>query len=155
MKYPPDAKSTVEGLRARLRGLFRDRRTAVLCTRGPVRPYRCVVGFAASPDLEYLLFTTARTTRKYGNLCCEPRASLSVDTLEQHPGSQNAMAATALGVAREVSREPGSPYLGQFLEKHPNLRPFSKLPTCALFRLEVEKYCIVSPIGEATEWTPK
>jgi hypothetical protein len=46
-----------------VRELLESQRLAVLSTQGQVQPYSNLVAFAATPDLKYLIFATARATR--------------------------------------------------------------------------------------------
>jgi nitroimidazol reductase NimA-like FMN-containing flavoprotein (pyridoxamine 5'-phosphate oxidase superfamily) len=129
---------------AQLRELFRTQGLAVLSTQGGGQPYSSLVAFAATPDLRELLFATTRATRKFHNLAAEPRVSLLVDNRSNREADfQEAMAATAVGRAREVDDSDLVALRDLHLAKHPSLGAFLAAPDCALIRVQVEAYYLV------------
>ncbi|PDT75890.1 pyridoxamine 5'-phosphate oxidase family protein [Bradyrhizobium sp. C9] len=63
--------------RAELLAFLRMHRLAVISTVHDGAPQAAVVGIAVSDDLE-IIFDTLTTSRKYQNLCADPRAALVV-----------------------------------------------------------------------------
>ena len=138
-----------------LRRLIATQPLAVLSTDGDGEPYASLVAIASTGDLRYLFFATTRATRKYANVTRNPRVALLVDNRSNRPSDfQDAVAATVLGQAEEISgpdREEGA---AVYLAKHPRLEGFLSAPTCALFRVRVERYYLVSRFQSVAEYQP-
>lgn len=135
-----------------LRDLFRTQRLAVLSTHAHGQPYASLVAFAASEDLRNLYFATARTTRKYSNLTVDPRVALLVDNRSNLDSDiHRAVAATATGTAVEVGGREREPALQRYLLRHPYLRDFVHAETCALIRVNVRVYYLVSRFQQVME----
>jgi hypothetical protein len=129
--------------------LFTSQRFAVLATQEGGQPYLSLMAFAASDDLKYLLFASRRGTRKYANLASEPRAAMLVDNrTNQAADTEGALAVTATGRAEEAGPGDSASWMRVFLARHPTLLDFLELPDCALMRLKVEKYYLVSRFQE-------
>ena len=62
-------------------------------------------------------------------------------------------ALTALGKAWEVQGAERQQFLTVYLQKHPYLEEFVTAPTCALLRIKVEKYIVVTRFQEVREIT--
>jgi len=132
-------------LRQMLTGLFTSQRLAVLGTYGDTQPYCTLMAFAATDDLKHLIFATARTTRKYANLTGHDRVSLLVDNRKNlDEDFHQAMAVTIIGQAREAGPDERDRLLPVYLYKHPYLRGFLAEPDCALIKVVVDRYLIVS-----------
>jgi nitroimidazol reductase NimA-like FMN-containing flavoprotein (pyridoxamine 5'-phosphate oxidase superfamily) len=117
---------------------------AVLATQGEGHPYANLVAFTPSPDLASLSFATGRATRKYANLRAEPRVALLVDNRSNRESDfREAVAATATGVAEEVTGPERERIQEHYVSRHPHLAPFVSSPECALFRVRVETYVVV------------
>lgn len=141
-----------EQTRQQLRDLFADQYLAVLSTHGDGQPYASLVAFAASDDLKALYFATARSTRKFANLAAHPAAAMLIDSRTNRMADfHEAAAATATGVAEEIPEPERGPIQVQFLEKHPHLVDFVTAPTCALVRIKVDCYYLVSRFQNVVE----
>jgi nitroimidazol reductase NimA-like FMN-containing flavoprotein (pyridoxamine 5'-phosphate oxidase superfamily) len=146
MRDPAAIKSTLQELLA-------SQRLAVLATREEDgHPYANLMAFTVSEDLKTLLFVTGRATRKYENLCAEPRVALLIDN-RSHAASDvhEAAAATVLGDAEEVRGEERDRLLPIYLARHPHLEDFASSPSCALFRVRVRSYYLVRRFQQVTE----
>jgi nitroimidazol reductase NimA-like FMN-containing flavoprotein (pyridoxamine 5'-phosphate oxidase superfamily) len=144
----PDNQETV----ARIRDLLESQPLGVLSTQNHGQPYCNLVALAATPDLHYLLFATTRATRKYANLMADSRVAVLVDNRRNDPADfTEAAALTALGRAWEVHGEERQQYLTVYLAKHPSLADFAGAPACALLRIRVEKYIVVTRFQEVRE----
>src|SRR5512136_2554079 len=109
---------------ALLRELFARQRLGVLATHGPDSPYASLVAVRASDDLRHLYFSTTRATRKFQFLTAEPRVAMLVDSRSDDDlDFHGAVAATAVGTARELEGAEREEHLAAFLERHPHLRP--------------------------------
>lgn len=114
------------------------------------------MAFAATGDLQYLLVATYRATRKYRNIDADPRVALLVDNRSnQPPNIGQSIAVTALGRAKEVAATEKNHYLEIYLAKHPHLEKFVASPKCALIKIKVERYFMVSNFQEITEVVPR
>ena len=138
----------------RLRGLLESQRLAVLASHDRGRPHTSLVAFASTGDMKQLVFATARTTRKFANLCADGRVALLVDSRSNREEDfHDAIAATAAGKASEAKGAARARLLKRYLEKHPHLCDFVGSPTCALVRIRVETYYLVQRFQEVTELT--
>jgi hypothetical protein len=63
----------------------------------------------------------------------------------------DAAAVTVLGVVEEVTGEERPAFLEAFLAKHPHLADFTAAPSCALLRLNVETYILVTRFQHVVE----
>jgi len=127
-----------------LRELFAEQRYAVLGTQGPERVSLNLMAVAVTDDLRCFLLATERTTPKYANLCRYPRVALLLDNRANESGdTQTALALTVDGLAEEVSGPERQELEGLFSCRHQQLGDFVRSPTCALFRVRVERYELV------------
>jgi nitroimidazol reductase NimA-like FMN-containing flavoprotein (pyridoxamine 5'-phosphate oxidase superfamily) len=69
----------LENHKADLISFFRSQPLAVLATHNKGQPYGSLVAFAATHDLDYLIFSTTRSTRKFANLSADPRVAMVID----------------------------------------------------------------------------
>ncbi len=134
-----------EEMEARLRELVATQRLAVLATYNGEHPYCSLVAFAATPDLGQLLFVTSRHTRKFANLQCHGEVALLIDDRSgDETDLRRAMAATAVGRAEEVPPDQAAEARAVYLARHPQLVDFVDAPTCALVRVQVRTYHVVT-----------
>jgi heme iron utilization protein len=138
--------------RQRLRDLFENQQLAVLSTHNEGQAYASLVAFAAAEDLQELLFATARSTRKFGNLSAEPRVAMLIDSRTNRTADfREAVAVTATGVAGEVAESEREALQELYLQKHPHLVDFVTAPACALVRIRVDRYYLVSRFQNVVE----
>ena len=136
--------------KARIAEILEAQRFAVLATVGAEGPYTSLVAFTAADDLRSVLFATLRTTRKYAYLAASGAVSLLIDT-RSGTGSdfEDAEAVTVLGRATDVPEEERADAVRRHVGRHPELEDFLSSPLCALVRVEVERYLLVSRFREA------
>jgi nitroimidazol reductase NimA-like FMN-containing flavoprotein (pyridoxamine 5'-phosphate oxidase superfamily) len=135
-----------------IRNLLESQNLAVLSTQNHGQPYCNLIALAATGDLKYLLFATTRATRKYANLMADSRVAVLVDNRRNDASDFAAAAAlTALGKAWEVQGAERQQLLAVYLGKHPNLEEFVTSPTCALLRIRVDTYIVVTRFQEVRE----
>jgi heme iron utilization protein len=128
---------------------------AVLSTHQAGQPYSNLIAFAATPDLESIFFATTRATRKFANLMADPRLALLIDNrANQEADFAEAAALTILGSAHEVHGSEKEQGLQLFLAKHPYLKDFVSAPSCALLKVKVAKYILVTQFQEVREMYP-
>lgn len=138
-----------------VRNLLNSQRLAVLSTQMSGQPYSNLIAFAVTQDLKDILFATPRATRKYANLTTEPRVSLLIDNRSNRQSDfGEASAVTVLGTAEEVLGPNRERYLQIYLKKHPYLEEFVSSPSCALIRVKVEKYLMVTQFQKVREIYP-
>ncbi len=145
--------STEVDIRPVLRGLLQSQRFAVLATDDHGQPFASLMAFAATDDLRHLVVLTERTTRKYANLQSNPRVALLIDDRE-NKGSDtvDSVVVTAIGEAQELNRDVGAPLLELFLARHPYLAAFAASPSCAIVRVKLSSYQLVSRFQQVVEW---
>ena len=135
-----------------LRELLETQLLGVLGTHHGGEPYTSLVGFASTPDLRHLLFVTGRSTRKHDNLVADARASMLVDNRTNRAADfTEASAATGVGEVEEVGDEDRSEFQRIFLAKHPHLADFVRSPSCAMLRLRVTVYYVVTQFQHVIE----
>src|SRR5665811_573818 len=135
-----------------IRDLLESQKLAVLSTQDHGQPYSNIIAIAATADLRHLIFATTRATRKYANLMGDSRVAVLVDNRQNDPADfAEAAALTALGKAWEVQGAERQQFLTVYLEKHPNLEEFVTSPSCALLRIKVDKYIVVTRFQEVRE----
>ena len=136
-----------------LNELFISQKLAVLGTHQGGQPYGSLVAFAATSDLRNLVFATTRATRKFANLRSDPRVSMVLDNRSNRVADfRKAVAATALGRAREVRGKERENLAEMYLAKHLHLKEFVGSPTCALVKMRVEVYYVVWRFQNVFEW---
>ncbi len=141
-----------EKTRQQLRDLFAAQYLAVLSTHGDGQPYASLVAFTASEDLKALYFATARSTRKFANMTAHPPVAMLIDSRTNRAKDfHEAVAATVTGVAEEAPPAERDPIQARYLEKHPHLVDFVTAPTCALVRVKVDCYYLVSRFQNVVE----
>jgi uncharacterized pyridoxamine 5'-phosphate oxidase family protein len=139
-------------LLAVIRNLLESQKLGVLATQNHGQPYSNLIAFAATADLKYLLFATTRATHKYANLMADPRVAVLVDNRKNDVADfAEAAALTALGKVWELQGMERQRFLEVYLEKHPYLSDFVTAPTCALLRVKVDKYIVVSRFQDVRE----
>jgi nitroimidazol reductase NimA-like FMN-containing flavoprotein (pyridoxamine 5'-phosphate oxidase superfamily) len=135
-----------------LRDLFSSQSLAVLATCGDGQAYGSLVAFAATEDLKSLVFATTRATRKFDNLTRHPKIALVMDSRSNRETDfHSAIAVTATGTVTEVGTSERNRLLSLYLSKHPYLKEFVTSPTCALLRVDVNTYIVVSQFQNVME----
>lgn len=126
---------------------------AVLATDAGNAPYANLVAFAATPDLRRFYFITPRATRKWANLTDNHRVALLIDNRHNTTADFSlAAAATVLGNAEELQGEAREAALTLYLEKHPHLAEFARVPSCALLQIRVVSIYLVTRFQNVMEY---
>lgn len=142
----------IHQLREEIKGILDLQKLSVLATQGDGRPYGSLVAFAATADLKTLLFAAKRATRKYSNLLAHPDVAMVIDTrTNQATDFSDTTAVTAFGEVEEVAADDRKEFLNIYIEKHPYLKEFVESPTCALLRVRVRNYIMVSRFQNVQE----
>lgn len=133
--------------------LFDSQRFAVLATDDHGQPFASLMAFAATEDLAQILVLTERATRKFANLKANSRVALLIDNCENKGSdTQDSLAVTALGDAQEVAAPAIAPLLERYLARHPYLAAFAASPSCAIVRVKISSYQLVSRFQQVVEW---
>lgn len=124
----------------------------VLATYDGTVPYCSMVAFAGTEDLRSIVFATMRDTRKYANIKRTPEVSILIDSRTNRMEDFNdAMALTTIGSISEPAGGAKTEALSLFLSRHPYLRDFVLDPNCAILKMNVRKYVLVTHFKEVTE----
>jgi nitroimidazol reductase NimA-like FMN-containing flavoprotein (pyridoxamine 5'-phosphate oxidase superfamily) len=141
--------------RTTLRGLLVSQRLAVLATQGDTQPYTSLVAFAATEDLRLLVFATERATHKFTNVSVNPRVAMLVDDRAHREADlSEATAVTATGLAEEAQGDEKDRLMALLLGRHPSLKAFLASSGCALVKVTVGAYQIVTRFQEVRELCP-
>jgi heme iron utilization protein len=140
----------------RVRDLMTSQRFAVLSTQSELGPHSSLIAFWAADSLEHVLFTTMRATRKFSLLAAHPQVALLFDDRSNRDTDLSAAAAvTVTGKARELADErERAEALERFLEKHPGLRLFATAAGCALVRVDIDVFYLVTRFQTTVELRP-
>ena len=138
-----------EEARERLHLLLEGQTLGVLSTSSGDAPHATLVAIASTKDLRELIFATSRETRKFAALKLNPRVALLVDDRSNEVRDfHDASVATAHGRASEIETGHLDPARDLYLSKHPYLADFVRAPSCALIRITVDAYDLVSNFQE-------
>lgn len=140
---------------ATLANLLAGQPFAVLATQGHDAPYASLVCFAATADLNCIVFPTRAGTRKFANLEACPQVALLIDNRSNQPGDlREAVAVTVTGTV-QLDRGDQMPVLHALLRaKHPGLAGFLAESDCRLATVRVEEYSFVSRFEQVTRLNP-
>jgi len=142
-------------LKQLLKKLFESQKLAVLATHNDRQSYASLVAFAATTDLKHIVFATSRATRKFANLSANPRIAMLMDSRSnRNVDFRKAVAVTTIGKAVKVGPREKSNFQDLYLAKHPQLKEFIASPTCALLKVKVDEYYIVSRFQDIAELRP-
>ena len=141
---------------SQLRALVEAQRFAVLSTRqDDGHPYASLVAFSVDPDLKQLVFCTLRSTRKFANLEAEGRVALLIDNRSNDETDlQQASAVTVLGACAEAHGEERGTLSEWHLNKHPAMAEFVRTPGCAVMKVDVHSYYVVTRFHNVIEILP-
>jgi len=142
-----------EDIEKQLRDLFASQSLAVLATHNEEQPYASLVAFVATEDLKHIYFVTPKTTRKFANIITDGRVAVLINSSTNRSSDfHQAIAVTAVGVAKEVVGPEQEPLLQLYLAKHPFLEEFANAPTSALVRVKVKSYYLVRNFQKVLEY---
>jgi heme iron utilization protein len=126
---------------------------AALATDAGAGPYVSLVAVTVTPDLRQVYFATPRATRKWNNLTANPKTALLMDNRSnQVTDFCRAAAATILGTAEELTGAARETGLSIHLTRHPYLTEFTASPSCALFRIKIERIYLVTRFQNVMEF---
>ena len=128
-------------LKDTLNDLFKEQRFAVIATQINDEPYTNLVTFLIDKDFKKIYFPTSKNSKKFENISKNSKISILIDNRGNTPNDiNNAMAVTALGIAKEIKSQK---IYSNFLKKHPYLKNFVESSDSAMIEIKIEKYIIV------------
>jgi len=135
--------------------LIIDQDFGVLATKGESTTYGSLVSLIVNDDMKRLLFATPNYTRKYKFLSQFDDVAMLVDNRNKEKNISKIAAVTILGTARELTELPDiSRAKSLLLKKHHYLSELFSSAGCAIFQIDVKRYCYVTHIQEVYEWRP-
>ena len=136
-----------------IRDLLHNQQLGVLSTTQESRPYASLVAYFASEDIRRLYFVTPTATRKYANISAQPDVAMLINNSINRPEDfHDAAAITAIGIATVADDAELRRMMPLYLAKHPYLKDFAHSPSCAMIRVEVERYIMVQRFQNVTEY---
>ena len=135
-----------------LRNLLESQKLTVLATHNEGQPYANLMAFAVTKDLKSIILATTRATRKFANLSADSRVAVLFDNRSNtEQDFSEAATVTATGHASEVETRERKRLQELYLAKHPHLKEFVTSQTCALLKINVDTYYIVTRFQNVTE----
>jgi len=146
----------LEETRRSVHELLDSQRFAVLSTLSETGPYCSLIAFWAEEDLGHVVFATLRSTHKFNYLVTHPRVALLFDDRSnQDIDISESMAVTAIGTAREITSDQArAAASASLLAKHPALASFVASPGCALVRVDIDAFHVVTQFQNLVELQP-
>lgn len=139
-------------LEDRLRDLVIEQKLCVLSTHNRGQPDASLVAFAATDDLKHIVFATPKATRKYANIAADSRAAILINNASNTASDfRRAIAATAVGVVREIRKTKNSKLTKLYLDRHSHLKDFVQSPSCSVLCLDVHSFYVVERFQHVLE----
>ena len=133
--------------------LMQTQKYAVLASDDRGQPYASLMAFAATENGRQVVLAMNRDTRKHNNIRVNGHVALLIDDRENKGSdTQQAVAVTILGEAREVEGEERRRLTELFLLRHPQLREFAESPCSAVVLLSAEAFQLVARFEDVVEW---
>lgn len=145
----------MDALAQRIDQLLRTQLQGVLATQYHTEPYTSLMAFAHTPDLRYVLLATYRESRKHANLALNAQVSLLIDDRTNSAADYSTAIAISVGGLAEAIPPAELPTLQRcYLAKHPQLTAFIDAADCALLRIRVSAYRVISQFQALEVWSP-
>jgi heme iron utilization protein len=145
----------MDPLAQRIDHLLSTQLQGVLATQYHTEPYTSLMAFAHTKDLRYLLLATYKESRKHANLLLNAQVSVLIDNRTNTAADYaTAIAISACGLAEAIPPTDLAELETCYLEKHPQLEAFVSAEECALLRIKVSSYRVISQFQALELWTP-
>jgi nitroimidazol reductase NimA-like FMN-containing flavoprotein (pyridoxamine 5'-phosphate oxidase superfamily) len=129
----------------RIDKILKSQSIAVLGTSKDNEPYSSLVGFVVTDDFRELIFATMRQRLKYRNIEANPRVTFMIDDRsEQDSDFNETTSITIVGSADDVRGKEREKYASMLVARHPFLTDFVSSPDCAVIRVAIDKFYVVS-----------
>jgi len=141
-------------LQSDIAGLLLSQKLAVLATQSPEgSSYSSLIGFAATDDLQRIVFATPKATRKFANIEHNPKISLLIDNRSnKEKDFHDAKAVTVMGTVESIDSDTSPSELKSlYLSKHPYLEDFLRSPSTSFIIISISSYYLVSRFQEVME----
>ena len=141
-------------LQSEIAELLLSQKLAVLATQSPEgSSYSSLIAFAATDDLQKIVFATPKATRKFANIKHNPRISLLIDNRSNNEKDfHDAQAVTVMGDVDRIDPDASPNELKSlYLSKHPYLEDFLRSPSTVFISISVWRYYLVSRFQEVME----
>ena len=141
-------------LQSEIAELLLYQKLAVLATQSPEgSSYSSLIAFAATDDLQKIVFATPKATRKFANIRYNPKVSLLIDDRSNNEKDfHDAQAVTVMGAVDRIDNDASQNELAPlYLSKHPYLEDFLRSPSTAFIIISVKSYYLVSRFQEVME----
>lgn len=144
-------------IREQIGALLEGQPFGVLCTQGDGQPYGSVVAYAYADGLDALAFATPEQTFKCRLLDACDRVAVVIDSRSDYPNdAKRASAITATGRATRLWPEGGREgWQARLIERHPDLAAFFSARDTVIFKVDVERYKLVTQFQEVHVWEPE
>jgi hypothetical protein len=130
----------------------------VLATCADGQPHTSLMSYCPAPDGREFWLATLADTRKYANLCANPRASLLIDDRAGDRQGGSGRPGLALTVEAELTAfaDAGAEATARraLLARHPELEGFLALDGVLVLRLKGLRYQLLSGLTEVFLWSP-
>jgi general stress protein 26 len=146
--------TTRKHLEEEITELLLTQKLAVLATQSSEgAAYASLIAFAATDDLQKIVFATPKATRKFANISHNPKVSLLIDDRSNNEKDfHDAQAVTVMGVIDRVADDKSQNELASlYLRKHPYLADFLHSPSTAFIIISALSYYLVSRFQEVME----
>jgi len=143
-----------EQLHREIAGLLLSQKLAVLATQSSKgSAYASLIAFAATDDLQKIVFATPKATRKFANIKHNPKVSLLIDDRSNNEKDfHDAQAVTVMGTVDGIEPDASQNELATlYLSKHPYLEEFLRSPSTAFISISVRSFYLVSRFQEVME----
>jgi nitroimidazol reductase NimA-like FMN-containing flavoprotein (pyridoxamine 5'-phosphate oxidase superfamily) len=143
-------------VRDRIIKVLNSQKIAVLGTSKENEPYSCLVSFAFTEDLKTIVFATMRQRLKYENMLANPRVTLIIDNRDVYNSDFNdTTSITVVGTAVDIKGPERSEYASLLIGRHPKLDDFVNAPDCAVIKVEIDRYYVVSEFESVVKFGTK
>ncbi len=134
-------------LKSKISKLFLQQLFAVLSTQGPDGPHSVIVCFLVTSGLGELFFVTPRSTRKFNHMISRPVVALFMDNRQNSLQDLHGLTGVEVIGRAEVAPEDDRVFMRDlFLKRFPELEEFYDSPDCALIKVRISRFNLVSDI---------
>ncbi|MFT5658158.1 MAG: nitroimidazol reductase NimA-like FMN-containing flavoprotein [Gammaproteobacteria bacterium] len=127
-------------------------RFAVMATQQEGQPHASLMAFTPMSGIRYLILATYRTTLKYSSLSKDGRVAVLINNcIATGPSKYRDLVITAHGIATEIADDDREMVKQAYLARHPDFNDFLASADCALLRVVVSAYEVVSSTLDA-QW---
>ncbi len=137
-----------------MRQILKSQNLCVLATYADEKPHCSLMAYIIDDTCQVLYMLTPKKTRKFANLCANPRVSLLVDTrlADGRPQPRDKICALTVGgtcaVVKDGDRERG--ICQRFVQVHSHLAAFVNEEDIAVFEVRITSLQLLQGARDAT-----